>query len=377
MSELLSLPKDRIKILLLEGVNDTAVQFMGDNGYAQITRLPKALDGEALKEALRGVHLLGIRSRTQLTADVLDAADRLVAVGCFCIGTNQVDLAAARERGIVVFNAPFSNTRSVAELVMGEIIVLLRGVLPKSNAAHAGVWQKTADGFHEVRGRTLGIVGYGNIGSQLSVLAEAFGMRVLYHDHTAKLPHGNAQQASSLADLLRQSDVVTVHVPETSATIGMIGAAALVPLFMVGLVLTIMILFLVGHAFCMLVPAAKGNGGFARGLSIAAFCSFSSLFGSFVGIILHYFFLWSVCHALKKPSLAGTVSNFMYAHVILVIGTFVGLLLSILLGVLNLTVLAGFGIMGVLFLNGLGSLGLFIWYLVLLVQIRSAVEPNT
>ncbi len=225
MSELLSLPKDRIKILLLEGVNDTAVQFMGDNGYAQITRLPKALDGEALKEALRGVHLLGIRSRTQLTADVLDAADRLVAVGCFCIGTNQVDLAAARERGIVVFNAPFSNTRSVAELVMGEIIVLLRGVLPKSNAAHAGVWQKTADGFHEVRGRTLGIVGYGNIGSQLSVLAEAFGMRVLYFDVAAKLPHGNASRCATLDELLNWSDIVTMHVPETPATMGMMGAA--------------------------------------------------------------------------------------------------------------------------------------------------------
>ena len=142
-------------------------------------------------------------------------------------------------------------------------------------------------------------------------------------------------------------------------------------------VLTIVILFLVGHAFCMLVPAAKGNGGFARGLSIAAFCSFSSVSGAFVGVILHYFFLWSVCHALKKPSLAGTVSNFIYAHVILVIGTFVGFLLAILLGVLSLTVLAGFGIIGVLVLNGLGSLGLFIWYLVLLVQIRSAVEPNT
>jgi D-3-phosphoglycerate dehydrogenase len=225
MSELLSLPKDRIKILLLEGVNDTAVQFMADHGYAQITRLPKALDGEALKEALRGVHLLGIRSRTQLTADVLEAADRLVAVGCFCIGTNQVDLAAARERGIVVFNAPFSNTRSVAELVMGEIIVLLRGVLPKSNAAHAGVWQKTADGYHEVRGRTLGIVGYGNIGSQLSVLAEAFGMRVLYFDVAAKLPHGNASRCASLDELLNWSDIVTMHVPETPATMGMIGAA--------------------------------------------------------------------------------------------------------------------------------------------------------
>ncbi len=225
MSELLSLPKDRIKILLLEGVNDTAVQFMADNGYAQITRVPKALDGEALKEALRGVHLLGIRSRTQLTADVLEAADRLVAVGCFCIGTNQVDLAAARERGIVVFNAPFSNTRSVAELVMGEIIVLLRGVLPKSNAAHAGVWQKTADGYHEVRGRTLGIVGYGNIGSQLSVLGEAFGMRVLYFDVAAKLQRGNASRCASLDELLNWSDIVTMHVPETAATMGMMGAA--------------------------------------------------------------------------------------------------------------------------------------------------------
>lgn len=167
--------------------------------------------------------------------------------------------------------------------------------------------------------------------------------------------------------------------PPTSLTsgFGMIGAAALVPLFVVGLVLAILILFLVGHAFCMLVPAAKGNGGFARGLSIAAFCSFSSVSGAFVGVILHYFFLWSVCHALKKTSLAGTVSNFMYAHVILVIGTFVGFLLAILLGILNLTALAGFGIMGVLFLNGLGSLGLLIWYLVLLVQIRSAVEANT
>lgn len=165
--------------------------------------------------------------------------------------------------------------------------------------------------------------------------------------------------------------------PSSLGTFGMVGAAALVPLFVVGLVLTIVILFLVGHAFCMLVPAAKGNGGFARGLSIAAFCSFSSVSGAFVGVILHYFFLWSVCHALKKPSLANTVSNFMYAHVILVIGTFVGLLLAILLGVLSLTVLAGIGIMGVLVLNGLGSLGLFIWYLVLLVQIRSAVEPNT
>ena len=220
-----SLSKDRIKILLLEGVSDTAVSLFEEQGYASITRLPKALDGDALIEALRGVHILGIRSRTQLTREVLEAADRLMVVGCFCIGTNQVDLRAARERGVVVFNAPFSNTRSVAELVMGEIICLLRGVFPKSVAAHAGQWAKSADGFREVRGRTLGIVGYGNIGSQLSVLAEAFGMRVMYYDVVAKLPHGNASRCASLDELLHWSDIVTMHVPETAATEGMIGAA--------------------------------------------------------------------------------------------------------------------------------------------------------
>ena len=181
----LSLAKNRINILLLEGISDTAVSLFEEQGYATITRLPKALDGEALIEALQGIHILGIRSRTQLTRAVLEAADRLMMVGCFCIGTNQVDLRAARERGVVVFNAPFSNTRSVAELVMGEIICLLRGVFPKSVAAHAGDWAKSAEGFREVRGRTLGIVGYGNIGSQLSVLAEAFGMRVMYYDTVA------------------------------------------------------------------------------------------------------------------------------------------------------------------------------------------------
>ena len=225
MSETLSLPKDRIKILLLEGINDTAVSLFEEQGYASITRLPKALDGEALIEALKGVHILGIRSRTQLTREVLEAADRLVVVGCFCIGTNQVDLAAARERGIVVFNAPFSNTRSVAELVMGEIIMLLRGVFPKSIAAHAGGWSKSAEGSREVRDRTLGIVGYGNIGSQLSVLAEGFGMRVIYWDVVAKLPLGNASRCGSLDELLHWSDIVTMHVPETAATEGMIGAA--------------------------------------------------------------------------------------------------------------------------------------------------------
>jgi D-3-phosphoglycerate dehydrogenase len=221
----ISLPKDKIRILLLEGVAESGVELLGGSGYATVTRLPKALDGPALQEAIKGVHILGIRSRTQLTEAVLAAADRLMAVGCFCIGTNQVDLEAAKRRGIAVFNAPFSNTRSVAELTLGEIVMLLRGIFPKSNSAHAGGWDKSAANSWEVRGKTLGIIGYGNIGSQLSVLAEAFGMRVLYHDHTAKLPHGNARQAASLAALLAQSDAITLHVPETPDTLGMIGAA--------------------------------------------------------------------------------------------------------------------------------------------------------
>jgi D-3-phosphoglycerate dehydrogenase len=224
MGDQLSLPKDRIRALLLEGISDTAVELLGQEGYTNIGREKKALEGAALKEAVRGVHLLGIRSRTEVTEDVLDHADRLIALGCFCIGTNQVDLEAARQRGIPVFNAPFSNTRSVAELTLGEIVMLLRGVFPKSMAAHGGQWDKSADGYREVRGRTLGIVGYGNIGSQLSVLAEALGMRVIYYDTAAKLPLGNASRCGSLDELLHWSEVVTLHVPETPATMNMIGA---------------------------------------------------------------------------------------------------------------------------------------------------------
>jgi D-3-phosphoglycerate dehydrogenase len=223
----LSLAKDRIRALLLENVSDTAVALLNEDGYTSITREKKALEGDALVQAVRGIHMLGIRSRTEVTAEVLDAADRLMTIGCFCIGTNQVDLDAARLRGIPVFNAPFSNTRSVAELTLGEIVMLLRGIFPKSASAHAGGWDKSADGYREVRGRTLGIVGYGNIGSQLSVLAEGFGMRVLYYDHSTKLPLGNASRCASLAELLAWSDVVTLHVPETPATQGMIGAAQL------------------------------------------------------------------------------------------------------------------------------------------------------
>jgi D-3-phosphoglycerate dehydrogenase len=222
-AERLSLPKDRIRVLLLEGVHDTAVKLFEQSGYTNITRIAKALDGDALVEAVRGVHILGIRSRTQLTPDIFQTADRLMAVGCFCIGTNQVDLISARDHGVPVFNAPYSNTRSVAELVIGEIIMLLRGIPDKSAAAHRGMWDKSAAGSTEVRGKTLGIVGYGNIGSQLSVLAEAMGMRVIYFDTAAKLPHGNAQKSATLEGLLTESDVVSLHVPETPETAGMIG----------------------------------------------------------------------------------------------------------------------------------------------------------
>jgi D-3-phosphoglycerate dehydrogenase / 2-oxoglutarate reductase len=216
-------PERTAKALLLEGVNDSAVDLFRSARFTNVERLPKALDGEALRQAVKDVSLLGIRSRTQLTEDALASADQLLAVGCFSVGTNQVDLVAARKRGVPVFNAPFSNTRSVAELVIGEIVMLLRQIFPRSVAAHDGGWDKSAAGSREVRGRTLGIIGYGNIGSQLSTLAEAMGMRVIFFDRTDKLRHGNTEPVEKLEDLLAQSDVVSLHVPETPETAGMIG----------------------------------------------------------------------------------------------------------------------------------------------------------
>lgn len=227
MAERLSVPKDRLRVLLLENINQSAVELFRAAGYTNLTHLTKALDGRELKEALQGVHMLGIRSRTQLTNDVLSAADRLIAVGCFSVGINQVDIDSARVAGIPVFNAPFSNTRSVAELVIGEIVMLLRRIVPRSVAAHTGGWDKSAEQSYEVRGKTLGIVGYGNIGSQLSNLAEAMGMRVIFFDLTDKLRHGNTEPVESLDELLRVSDVVSLHVPETPATFNMIGEAQL------------------------------------------------------------------------------------------------------------------------------------------------------
>jgi len=218
----LSLAKDKIRILLLEGVHDNALTVLKNAGYSNIEFHKKALDEATLKEKIADAHIVGIRSRTQLTEDVLSHAQKLIAVGCFCIGTNQVDLRSALAKGIPVFNAPYSNTRSVAELVLGEAIMLMRGILSKSESCHAGGWEKSAAGSYEVRGKTLGIIGYGHIGSQLSVLAESLGFKVIYFDTVNKLPLGNAKPCDSLETLLAQSDVVSLHVPDTPATRTMI-----------------------------------------------------------------------------------------------------------------------------------------------------------
>jgi D-3-phosphoglycerate dehydrogenase len=218
----LSLKKQSIKILLLEGIHQSAVDVFHHAGYTEVELIATSLTDEELIEKVKGVHFIGLRSRTQLTEKVFEAADKLVAVGCFCIGTNQVDLGAAAERGIAVFNAPYSNTRSVAELVIAEAIMLMRGIPEKSAKAHRGQWFKSANNSYEVRGKTLGIIGYGSIGTQLGVMAESMGMRVLFFDLVTKLPLGNAAQARSLSELLTQADVVSLHVPETAATKNMI-----------------------------------------------------------------------------------------------------------------------------------------------------------
>ncbi len=227
MTERLSFARDRINVLLLEGINQSAVDYFKSTGYTNVRHLPKALDKAELIEAIASAHIVGIRSRTQLTEEIFAAANRLIAVGCFSVGTNQVDLKAARKRGIPVFNAPFSNTRSVAELVIGEIIMLMRRIFPRSVSAHEGGWDKSATGSREVRGKTLGIVGYGNIGSQVGNLAESLGMTVRYFDTSDKLQYGNVKPASSLDDLLKTSDVVSLHVPSNKSTSKLITEAKL------------------------------------------------------------------------------------------------------------------------------------------------------
>jgi D-3-phosphoglycerate dehydrogenase len=219
-----SFPKSDIKIVLLEGIHPSAVETFGSAGYPLIERHDKALPHDALLEAVADAHIIGLRSRTQLDAEVIAHARRLLAVGCFCIGTNQVDLAATRDRGVPVFNAPYSNTRSVAELVIAEAILLMRRVPERNAQCHRGDWGKSAEGSFEVRGKTLGIVGYGHIGTQVGVLAESLGMHVLYHDIEPKLALGNAVPTRGLDDLLARSDIVTLHVPQTPETAGMIGA---------------------------------------------------------------------------------------------------------------------------------------------------------
>jgi D-3-phosphoglycerate dehydrogenase len=217
-----SMPKEKIKVLLLEGIHKNAVNYFHDNDYSNLEYVNEALSEEDLIKKIKNVHIIGIRSRTYLAEKILKHAKHLIAIGCFSIGTNQVDLMAAKVRGIPVFNAPFSNTRSVAELVISEIIFLLRRIIEKNKAAHEGTWLKDACCSYEVRGKNLGIVGYGHIGSQVSILAESFGMNVFYYDIENKLSLGNAKPCATLSELLSISDVVTLHVPETEITKNMI-----------------------------------------------------------------------------------------------------------------------------------------------------------
>lgn len=222
-----SYPRNKIKILLVENISDSAAEEFWQNGYTEIKRLSGALSEKDLIEAIGGTHILGIRSKTQVSENVLAAADRLLAVGCFCIGVNQVNLKAATQRGIAVFNAPYSNTRSVAELIIGLCVMLIRKIADKNAAAHQGIWLKESAGSYELRGKTLGIIGYGNIGSQVSVMAEALGMNVIYYDIVTKLPHGNAKQVRDLTELLKNSHIVTLHVPSNATTRNMINEETL------------------------------------------------------------------------------------------------------------------------------------------------------
>jgi D-3-phosphoglycerate dehydrogenase len=216
--DLTSFPKDRIKVLFLENISDKAVQYFKQQGYADVKKLSGALSEEELIKVIKDVHILGIRSKTFISKKVLDSAKKLQAIGCFCIGVNQVDLKACKQKGVAVYNAPYSNTRSVAELVIGASILLIRRILDKNKAAHSGLWNKDAKGSFELRGKTMGIIGYGNIGTQLSVMAEAMGMRVQFYDIETKLPLGNAQAKKSIKEIVSSSDFISLHVPETNQT---------------------------------------------------------------------------------------------------------------------------------------------------------------
>lgn len=222
-----SYPRNKINILLLENISDAAVEELRAGGYANVQKINGAMSEAELMKTVKGVHLVGIRSKTQITKKVIEAADKLLAVGCFCIGVNQVDLKAATEKGVAVFNAPHANTRSVAELIIGLCVMLIRKIPDKNAAAHRGEWLKEARGSFELRGKTLGIVGYGNIGSQVSAMAESLGMHVVYYDIATKMPLGNAKQFRDLKELLKNSDIVTLHVPSDATTRNMINADSL------------------------------------------------------------------------------------------------------------------------------------------------------
>ncbi len=213
-----SYPKEKINILFLENISDAAIKKFNDAGYTSVKKINAALSESELMNEIKKVHLLGIRSKTQLTRNVLSQAEKLQAIGCFCIGVNQIDLTAATKKGIAVFNAPYSNTRSVAELVIASSIMLIRRIPDKNKAAHNGIWLKEAKGSYELRGKTLGIIGYGNIGSQVSVLAESLGMKVIFYDAETKMPLGNAEDKKTLKEVLSHADVVTLHVPELAST---------------------------------------------------------------------------------------------------------------------------------------------------------------
>jgi D-3-phosphoglycerate dehydrogenase len=224
-NDLTSYPKDRIKVMFLENISDKAVQYFKQQGYADVKKVAGALSEEELIKVIKDVHILGIRSKTFISKKVLDSAKKLQAIGCFCIGVNQVDLKACKQKGIAVYNAPYSNTRSVAELVIGASILLIRKILDKNKAAHNGIWNKDAKGSFELRGKTMGIIGYGNIGTQLSVMAEAMGMRVQFYDIETKLPLGNAQARKSIKEIVSSSDIISLHVPETNQTKNLINKA--------------------------------------------------------------------------------------------------------------------------------------------------------
>jgi len=222
-----SYPKDKIKVLFLENISDAAVQYFKIQGYTDVKKVAGALSEEDLIKVIKDVHILGIRSKTFISKKVLDSAKKLQAIGCFCIGTNQVDMKACKQKGVAVFNAPYSNTRSVAELVIGSSIMLIRKIIDKNDAAHKGIWNKEAKGSFELRGKTLGLIGYGNIGTQTSIMAEAMGMKVKFYDVETKLPLGNAQAVKSIKELVSTSDIISLHVPETSSTKNLISKEVL------------------------------------------------------------------------------------------------------------------------------------------------------